>query len=89
MLEQEAILEQLRSINYDNLGKQEIVTILDIGDLIIEKMARSRVEALDLITKATTLTKETLKDIKYSEKVEAEIRNTHSLLRELLIKDGI
>lgn len=85
MLEKELILEQLRSVNYDKLSKENIVTMLDVGEQIMEKMAASRKASLDLMAETITQTKNTLEALDYSGKVEAEMRKQLRLLRELLM----
>ena len=85
MSDQELILEQLRNVNYDKLGKQDIVTMLDAGEQTLENMAASRKTAIDIIAEAMNQTKNTLEALDYSGKVEAEIRKNLSILRELLM----
>ena len=85
MSDQELILEQLRNVNYDKLGKQDIVTMLDAGEQTLENMAASRKTAIDIIAEAMNQTKNTLEALDYSGKVEVEIRKNLSILRELLM----
>lgn len=85
MSDQELILEQLRNVNYDKLSKQDIVTMLNAGEQTLENMAASRKTAIDIIAEAMNQTKNTLEALDYSGKVEAEIRNNLSILRELLM----
>ncbi|ATR82806.1 hypothetical protein PPUJ13061_54770 [Pseudomonas putida] len=85
MSDQELILEQLRSVNYDKLSKQDIVTMLNAGEQTLENMAASRKTAIDIIAEAMNQTKNTLEALDYSGKVEAEIRKNLSILRELLM----
>ena len=85
MSDQELVLEQLRNVNYDELSKQDIVTMLDAGEQTLENMAASRKTAIDIIAEAMNQTKNTLEALDYSGKVEAEIRKNLSILRELLM----
>ena len=85
MSDQELILEQLRSVNYDKLSKQDIVTMLNAGEQTLENMAASRKTAIDIIAEAMNQTKNTLEALDYSGKVEVEIRKNLSILRELLM----
>lgn len=85
MSDQELILEQLRSVNYDKLSKQDIITMLNAGEQTLENMAASRKTAIDIIAEAMNQTKNTLEALDYSGKVEAEIRKNLSILRELLM----
>lgn len=85
MSDQELILEQLRSVNYDKLSKQDIVTMLNAGEQTLENMAAPRKTAIDIIAEAMNQTKNTLEALDYSGKVEAEIRKNLSILRELLM----
>lgn len=85
MSDQELILEQLRSVNYDKLSKQDIVTMLNAGEQTLENMAASRKTAIDIIAEAMNQTKNMLEALDYSGKVEAEIRKNLSILRELLM----
>ena len=85
MSDQELILEQIRTVNYDKLSKQDIVTMLDAGEQTLENMAASRKTAIDIIAEAMNQTKNTLEALDYSGKVEVEIRKNLSILRELLM----
>ncbi|MGG4661581.1 hypothetical protein ACLPJF_27535 [Pseudomonas vlassakiae] len=85
----DALIERLKNIDYNNISKQTVVTMLEIGDQLLLNLAETRKIGLAAIAELAQQTSDTLETIAQNGYIEEEIRKRLQEVRGFLLSESI
>lgn len=85
----DVLIERLKNIDYNNISKQTVVTMLEIGDQLLLNLAETRKIGLAAIAELAQQTSDTLETIAQNGRIEEETRKRLQELRGFLLSESI
>lgn len=85
----DVLIERLKNIDYNNISKQTVVTMLEIGDQLLLNLAETRKIGLAAIGELAQQTSDTLETIAQNGRIEEETRKRLQELRGFLLSESI